>query len=203
MEILNEQFSKDIESGTPLNLELGGGTGKHKGYYNIDACNVPGVDALADLNKPLSLVPTDSVSRVISNHALEHIEELELLLSELHRVTKSDGTIEITVPHFSNPFYYSDPTHKRFFGLYTMCYFVDFEQQPFRRKRPTFYTQSRFRLVEVKIEFFRFTRADKIVGTFLSYLVNRSSSGQEFYERHLCWIFKAHQIRYKLAPVKK
>jgi hypothetical protein len=30
--------------------------------------------------------------------------------------------IEIIVPHFSNPHYYSDPTHVRFFGLYTMSY---------------------------------------------------------------------------------
>jgi SAM-dependent methyltransferase len=202
MKILNDQLTKDIAAGKPLNLELGGGMHKRDGYYNIDACQVPGVDLLADLNEPLSLIPDNSVASIFSNHVFEHVKELEALFSELHRITRSDGIIETVVPHFSNPFHYSDPTHVRTFGLYTMSYFVESDQQPFRRKLPCFYTKARFKFVDVRIEFFDFSFLDQIVGRPLSVFVNRSVANQEFYERRLCWVIKARQLRFKMTPIK-
>lgn len=202
MKILNTQMTHDIANGTPLNLELGGGTHAHEGHYNIDACQVPGVDAVADLNEPFTVIPDNAVARVFSNHVLEHVRELEALLLEIHRVTRPDGIIETVVPHFSNPFHYSDPTHVRTFGLYTMCYFVETAQQPFERKVPSFYTTARFRLVEVKIEFFHFNKLDRFFGGLFSRFVNLSTANQEFYERRLCWIFKARQLRFRMVPVK-
>ena len=48
-------------------------------------------------------------------------------MREITRVLKKNGKANIFVPHFSNPYYYSDYTHKRFLGLYTFYYFVETE----------------------------------------------------------------------------
>ena len=61
-----------------------------------------------------------------------------------------DGRVEVVVPHFSNPYGYSDPTHVRFFGLYTFYYFADEADQP-RRKVPAFYLPERFAVESVNI----------------------------------------------------
>jgi len=202
MEVLNPGLVEDIENGRKLYLELGGGLHKREGYYNIDACRVPGVDVVADLNQPLLLIPDNSVVSVISNHVLEHIPALEPLLRELHRITCPSGVIETVVPHFANPYFYSDPTHVRAFGLYTMCYFIEFARQPFRRKVPSFYTTARFELLDVRLEFFRHSRLDRIVGGALERTFNRSRGAQEFYERRLSWVVSARQIRWRMTPVK-
>lgn len=84
---------------------------------------LPGVDIQADLNEPLDLLPDGSVEAVHCRHLLEHIDRLLHLLDELHRVVRPGGEIDIRVPHFSNPYGYSDPTHVRFFGLYSFFTF--------------------------------------------------------------------------------
>jgi hypothetical protein len=53
------------------------------------------------------------------------VPDLPRLIEELGRVMAPGAALTIIVPHFSNPFYYSDPTHRTPFGLYTMAYFCD------------------------------------------------------------------------------
>ena len=72
------------------------------------------------------------MTEIYSRHPLEHVRNFLPLMAELHRVTRPGGRIEIIVPHFSNPYGYSDPTHVRHFGLYTFFYFADEEDQPRR-----------------------------------------------------------------------
>jgi hypothetical protein len=123
-------------------------------------------------------------------------------MREIHRVARPGATVEITVPHFSNVYGFSDPTHVRFFGLHTMFYFVAPEHQPRRRKVPAFYTDASFRVESVRLEFYRNGLLDKVLAPVFSFLVNRSYGAQEFYERRLSGIFHAWQIRYVMRPVK-
>ena len=149
MKILNPEVRADLDSGKLLRLNLGCGAQPRPGFYGVDHLPLPGVDILADLNEPLSDLPTDSVSEVFTHHTLEHVSNLLGLLRELHRVTAPAGRIEAITPHFSNPYAYSDPTHVRFFGLYTFYYFADPDHQP-RRKVPAFYLTERFHVENVK-----------------------------------------------------
>ena len=159
MEILNPAVQADLDAGKPLKLDLGGGPNKKTNFYGVDHLNLDGVDILADLNTSFNLLPENSVKSIYSNHVLEHIENLEGLLREIYRITIPGGKIEIIVPHFSNPYYYSDPTHIRFFGLYSMYYFVDKNEQPSVRKVPAFYSDLRFHIKQIRVEFFRMNRA--------------------------------------------
>lgn len=56
-------------------------------------------------------------------------------MKKCERVLVNKGVIYICAPHFSNPYFYSDPTHKNFFGLYTMSYFCN---SKFMRKLPKY-----------------------------------------------------------------
>lgn len=203
MKILSKNLKLDLEKGKPVKLNLGCGEHSRKGFYSVDHLELKGVDLVADLNKPLNLLPDDCCESVFSRHTLEHIDNIIGLMEEIHRITKKDGTVEIIVPHFSNVYAYSDPTHVRFFGLYSMSYFVSEDLQPNTRKVPAFYTNARFRVKSLKIEFYKHTLFDKLFSPTFSKLINYNIWTQNFYERRLAHLFHAWQIRYKLEPVKQ
>ena len=126
-----------INSKEKIIIELGCGARKKEGRIGIDAVDLPCVDIVADLEKGLAFLPDNSVDQIHCKHFLEHIKNFENLMAEMVRVLKRDGTANISVPHFSNPYYYSDYTHKRFFGLYSFYYFADNEDQPRRALEPS------------------------------------------------------------------
>ena len=202
MKILNSNLENDLATGKPVRLDLGCGKRPRGGFYSVDHLDMDGVDVVADLNKPLHLLPNDCCEYSYSRHTLEHIQELLPLMREIHRITKRDGTVEIIVPHFSNVYGYSDPTHVRFFGLYSMYYFVSPEHQPKKRRVPAFYTDTRFLVKSLTIEFYRSSIIDKLLSPILSKFINCSIHTQDFYERRLSHLFHARQIRYVLTPEK-
>ena len=112
-------------SNKPVILELGCGRDKRPGAIGVDRMNLPGVDIVADLEDGLDFIPDSSVDEIYARSFLEHVQNFEKLMSEIVRVLKKSGKVFAYVPHFSSPYYYSDPTHKRFFGLYSFYYFVD------------------------------------------------------------------------------
>ncbi len=203
MEFLNSKIEQDLANGVPLRLELGSAGNQRDGYYGLDHLPLSGVDIVADLNAPLSLIPDNSVSHVFTRHVLEHVDQFLPLMKELHRVAAPGCVIEIVVPHFSNPYYYSDPTHVRFFGLYTMNYFVAPEKQPVLRKVPAFYSDTRFEVEQIKFYFYRMTLLDRVVVPILRALVNRSFAMQNMYERRLCRFYHAAEIGYRLRVDKQ
>ncbi len=201
MKILNPAVTRDLDAGRPLNLNLGSGCRYLPGFYNVDLVNLPGVDLLADLNEPLDALPDNSVDVIYTRHTLEHVDNLLNLIGEMHRVVRPGGTIYVIVPHFSNPYYYSDPTHVRFFGLYSFFYFCDAADQP-RRKVPSFYTPTRFRVESVRFNLMKETAFDKVVRAVLQPVINRGIGWLDWYERRLCRLFPASDLRYVLHPVK-
>src|SRR5947209_3908399 len=201
MRILNAAVARDIEAGRGLRLNLGCGRKPREGFYGVDHLPLPGVDIVADLNEPLSLLPDDSVAEVYSRHTLEHVQRFLELMGELHRVTRPGGRIDVTVPHFSNPYGYSDPTHVRFFGAYSFYYFCDEADQP-RRKVPAFYVPQRFRVESVHCRLLRRSLPERFVRAALEPLINLGPGWLDWYERRLCRLLPAEDIRYVLRPQK-
>ncbi|MFL5245055.1 MAG: class I SAM-dependent methyltransferase [Gemmataceae bacterium] len=201
MKILNEAVVSDLEAGKGLLLNLGSGMRPRAGFYNVDQLALPGVDILADLNESLSALPDNSVKEIYCRHTLEHVARFMELLSELHRITRPDGRIEIIVPHFSNPYGYSDPTHVRFFGLYSFFYFCDAADQP-RRKVPSFYLPQRFKVEGIECRLLKQSWMEKLLRAVLQPLINFNTSWLDWYERRLCRWIPANDIRYILR-VKK
>lgn len=201
MKFLNPNLMRDLERNLPVKLNLGTGHRPKDGFYSVDLVEMDGIDVVADLNDGLPDLPDNSVDEIMTQHTLEHVQNFMPLMRELHRVVRPGGKITITVPHFSNVFGFSDPTHVRFFGLYTMYYFVDTNDQP-KRKLPVFYTDVRFEIESIFINFYREGIFDKFVGKAMSVLVNRSIAAQHFYEHRLAYLYHADEITYVMRPVK-
>lgn len=201
MKILNLAVRHDIDAGRKLKLNVGCGLRRLPGYYNVDRVPLTGVDILANLEEPLGEIPDDAVDAIYCRHTLEHVVRLTELLAELHRVTCPGGVLDVIVPHFSNPYGYSDPTHVRFFGLYSFFYFADERDQP-RRKVPNFYMPQRFRVESIRFNLLRETIPDKVVRAVLQPLINRGTGWLDWYERRLCRLWPADDIHYRLRTVK-
>lgn len=183
-------------------LELGCGANKrHTSAIGIDALDYPGVDIVGDIYEVLARFPSGSVDKVFAYHFIEHVENLSLLLAEVSRVVKSGGEVEFVAPHFSNPYFYSDPTHRSFFGLYTFSYFSI--GAPLRRRVPTYQGKLCFRLDHVDLIFkssppFFFRHAIK---KLLGSIFNSCGYMQELYEENLCYIFPCYEVRYRLSRI--
>jgi hypothetical protein len=201
MQILNPAVRRDLEAGRKLCLNLGSGPKSLPGFYSVDRIVLPNVDIVANLEEPLSELPDNCVQAIYSRHTLEHVGRLLELLGELHRVTQPEGVLKLIVPHFSNPYGYSDPTHVRFFGLYSFFYLADEKDQP-RHKVPNFYLPLRFRVDEIRINLMRTSVLDKVIRAVLQPLVNRNVEWQDWYERRLCRICPADDMHFLLRPVK-
>jgi SAM-dependent methyltransferase len=201
VQILNPDVRRHLQAGLGLRLNLGSGQRRLPGFFNLDCVPLCQPDILADLNAPLTELPDNSVEEVYARHTLEHVDRFLDLLGEIHRVTRPGGRIEIVVPHFSNPYGYSDPTHVRFFGLYSFHYFCDTADQP-KRKVPNFYCPCRFRVESVRFNLLKQSFVEKASRALLQPLINRSVSWLDWYERRLCRLLPVNDVRYVLRPVK-
>jgi ubiquinone/menaquinone biosynthesis C-methylase UbiE len=190
-----------MEQGEQINIELGCGTTKQEGKVGIDRLPLKGVDIVHDVENGLGFLPDNSVDEISSSHFLEHINNFEELMREIHRVLKPNGLHIAIVPHFSNPYYYSDYTHKRFFGLYTFDYLAT-QNSCLKRKVPDFYTDFKFEIISRKYNFnspFKIRHALKQVPKKILGINNYL---KEFYEETLCWIFPCSTITYIMRPAK-
>lgn len=184
---------------SPLVLELGCGSNKKTpGAIGIDALDYPDVDIVGDVFDVLQRFPADCVDQVYAYHFIEHVEDLNKLMLELHRIVKPDCLIMFVAPHFSNPYFYSDPTHRRFFGLYTFCYYSSVS--PFRRKVPTYQRELLFRLERVDLRFkspppFYIRYAVK---TLVGRLFNSCIFMKELFEENFCYLFPCYEVCYRL-----
>jgi len=199
--ILNIDLDSSLLSGGPIVVELGA-AGKKEGRISIDHLNLPGVDIVANLEEGLPFFPDNSVDEIYSKSFLEHIDNVDLLMREMWRVLKPTGKNRIFVPHFSNPYYYSDYTHRRFFGLYSFEYFSK-SQYGFSRKVPQFYNSHNFITEDIRLVFDSPWKYRGKLKNGLGRLVNSSKWFQEFYEENLCYVFPCYGIGAVLRPDKK
>jgi ubiquinone/menaquinone biosynthesis C-methylase UbiE len=188
----------------PLVLELGCGPRKRNpAAIGIDLINYSGVDFVGDVFEVLEKFPVSCVDSVFANHFVEHVSDINKLMLAVARVLKVDGSVELVAPHFSNPYFYSDPTHKSFFGLYTFCYLS--VGASFSRKVPSYQQESLFKLESVDL-IFKSSRPF-FIRYFLKSLVgkifNSSNFLKELYEENFCYIFPCYEIRYILSRIEK
>ena len=196
--ILKVDLDALMKSGRPVVLELGCGPNKTPGRIGIDRIDLPGVDIVADIDKGLGFLPDSSVDAIYSESFFEHVNDLEGLVREVARVLKPDGYNWLFVPHFSNPYYYSDYTHKSFFGLYTLRYFCADEDQ-LRRKVPNFYSDVRIRVVSQRLIFFSNFALTRWLKKVFQKVINSNSWLQEFYEENLCYLIPCYGMELRFV----
>jgi SAM-dependent methyltransferase len=179
----------------PVRVNLGCGDQRLPGHIGLDILIRTGTDVICDLNVSIPLAPS-SVEHIRATSILEHIDELERLLKEVSRVLSPDGTFYVSVPHWTNPLYYSDYSHRRFFGLATFDYFAEPEDQTYR-KVPV-YTEIRFQVVSTRLIFWSPFRLLHWLMNGFQWFVNRGAAPQLFYEYHLSSLVPCYAIEYVL-----
>lgn len=122
IEILKRKyFLKDYMG--EKNLNLGCGNKPLKNFINVDYYNKTYADIIADLNQNLPF-KSESIDLIYSDNVFEHIENFINLIQECYRILKKGGVLIIKVPYFKSKHAFVDPTHKKFFTIQTMDYFV-------------------------------------------------------------------------------
>ncbi|MDB9783535.1 class I SAM-dependent methyltransferase [Gammaproteobacteria bacterium] len=197
--IIQEINSKSREE---VILDIGCGANKKIAtHIGLDMLDLEGVDIVGEVLEVTKRIQDNSIDKIYTSHFLEHIEEFEEYLNEFSRILKLDGVLEIIVPHYSNPYFYSDPTHKRYFGLYTMCYFT--ESTLFKRTVPKYNHQINFALISVRLNFSS-TRPFYIrhaIKKIFGFMFGASYFMQEFWEENLSFIFPCYDIKYNLKKI--
>jgi len=179
------------------NLDLGCGNSENdSNLIGIDKIDYENVDIVGDVYEILKSIPSNRITSITSNHFVEHLEDLELFLDLCSRTLIPGGSLNICVPHFSNPYFYSDPTHKRFFGLYTFCYFS--KCSLLSRQVPIYEHNVGFKLQKISMGF---KSSKPFYGRyafkkFLGLLFNSSYYLMEFWEENLSGIFPSYEISY-------
>lgn len=199
MQILSSRAQEAIQKGAKIRLNLGAGNTLRPGFLSVDIRYDLEPDIVANLNNGLPLIPNDSTIEIFSRHTLEHLDNLDILLSEFMRICVSGALITIVVPHFSNPYGYSDPTHKRFFGIYSFCYYSQNNFFQGDRQCPHYNSNIDFKIDKILMRFYRTSLIDRLLAPFLEKAINNSPSLLEIYERRVCFIWPAWEVEYQLS----
>jgi SAM-dependent methyltransferase len=180
-------------------VELGCGPKKQlRGSIGVDITDWPAVDVVGDAEELLESLPDELLSEIHTAHMLEHLDSMDIV-SSCARVLAIGGTLTVVVPHFSNPYFYSDPTHKQPFGLYTFSYLA--EDSLFRRRVPRYSEIPSLELVDVSLRF-KAARPFYLryaLGRAVERLVNLARWTQELYESHFTYLFPCYELHFRLV----
>lgn len=190
-----ERLRYALENDT-LFLELGSGASRKYDYkyITVDISDHPDVDVVGDVLNILSHIPSSSCSGIISSHLIEHLPNPELFLSECVRILKPSCSVQVIAPHFSNPYFYSDPTHSSSYGLYTFAYY--FRCSLFSRLVPTYCCIPGASLCRIRLTF-KSPRPFLLrygLKKLLELIVNSSVYALEFYEEFFVYLFPCYEI---------
>ncbi|MBZ5619957.1 MAG: methyltransferase domain-containing protein [Acidobacteriia bacterium] len=108
--VMNPDEPKDYPLGR-WNLYIGGAGRLVKGYVNLDLCEVPGVDVVADAERlPFG---TGTFQRVECDAVLEHVRNPAQVMAEIDRVLAPGGYSHLVTP-FCHPFHEYPKDYRRF-----------------------------------------------------------------------------------------
>jgi len=193
MGTIQQLIEEKKNKGQRIVIELGPGKTKYSiDSLGIDICKKESVDYVTDLNNGLIFLENDSIDEIQAFHFLEHVVDLEFFMSEIYRVLKKDGKLIATVPHFSNPYFYSDYTHQKFWGLYTIEYFT--KNSLFKRGVPKYYNNIEFELVDIKIIFASPFRIRHQIKKIFQFFFNLNRYIQELYEENFVYLFSSYEL---------
>jgi SAM-dependent methyltransferase len=111
-------------------LNVGCGTDIRPDFVNLDCVELPGVDVRHDILQIPWPFPDASFVEVLCLSVLEHVD-LVPTMREIHRLLKPGGIVNITVPHFTAPTAYEDPTHRNHLSCGTFHFFTKASNRPY------------------------------------------------------------------------
>ncbi|WP_170958785.1 glycosyltransferase family 9 protein [Magnetospirillum sp. 15-1] len=100
-----------------MKINLGCGRDYRPGWLNVDFFGAADPDLVFDLEKTPWPIEDNCADIILLKHVLEHLGRDSIsflnIISEIYRIAKPDGIIEIHVPHPAHADFLGDPTHVR------------------------------------------------------------------------------------------
>lgn len=179
-------------------LDVGCGWNKTPGAVGIDANPKTHADVIHDLGSIPYPFPDNEFDEIICRHVAEHVPDVMSFIAELHRITKPGGRITITTPHYSNPDWATDPTHRNHFNSYTFNCFIE-DRQLF-----PFYTEVKLKPIRTHVSLANLWRA---IG--LEFVVNLDQRWpgfrftRKFWEFYLSMLVRGKELQFEFEVEKK
>ena len=178
-------------------LDVGCGWNKTPGAIGIDANPNTHADVIHDLGSIPYPFPDNEFDEIVCRHVAEHVPDVMSLIGELHRITKPGGRIMITTPHYSNPDWATDPTHRNHFNSYSFNCFVE-DRQLF-----PFYTEVKLKPVRTYVSLANLWR---VIGLELIVNLDQRRPGlrftRKFWEFYLSTIMRGKELQFEFEVVK-
>ncbi len=178
-------------------LDVGCGWNKTPGAIGIDANPKAHADVIHDLGVLPYPFANDEFDEIVCRHVAEHVPDVMAFVTELFRITRPGGRIKITTPHYSNPDWPTDPTHRNHFNSYSFNCFVA-ERQVF-----PFYTDVKLKPIRTYVSLANLWRV-----TGLELIVNLDQRWpglrftRKFWEFYLSYVFRGKELQFEFEAIK-
>src|SRR5215813_6256064 len=126
-------------------LDIGCGANKVPGAIGMDINPRTAADVIHDLDNLPYPFSDDEFDEVIGRHVIEHVRDPMAVMSELHRITRNGGVVKLVAPHWTNPDFATDLTHRNHLNSYSFRNLIE------GREVFTFYTETRFRQRKTRV----------------------------------------------------
>ncbi|MEP7214334.1 MAG: class I SAM-dependent methyltransferase [Acidobacteriota bacterium] len=178
-------------------LDVGCGSNKYEGSIGLDNNPKTAADVIHDLGEIPYPFPDSEFDLIVTRHVAEHVPDLMAFVSELYRITKNGGRIRLVTPHYTNPDWATDPTHRNHINSYTFNTFMA-DRQVF-----DFYTDVRLRPMKTYVSLLGLWKA---LG--FEFVVNLDQKNyklrflRKFWEHYLSYIFRGKELHFEFEVVK-
>ena len=179
-------------------LDVGCGWNKTPGAIGIDANPRTHADIIHDFGVVPYPFADNEFDEIVCRHVVEHVPDVMAFVRELYRITRSGGRITIVTPHYSNPDWPTDPTHRNHLNSYSFNCFID-DRQLF-----PFYTDVKLKTIRTYVSLANLWRA---LG--LEFIVNLDQHWpglrftRKFWEFYLCNLIRGKELRFDFEVVKQ
>ncbi|HEX5735553.1 MAG TPA: methyltransferase domain-containing protein [Blastocatellia bacterium] len=189
--------SATVAGSGPRVLDIGCGTNKIPGAIGMDINPRTAADVIHDLDDLPYPFDDDEFDEVVGRHVIEHVRDPLAVMSELHRITRAGGVVKIVVPHWTNPDWATDLTHRNHLNSYSFRNLTD-ERAVF-----PFYTTVRFRQRAARVTVLKIW---KLMGFEFFINLDRKHPRLRFFrqiwEHYLNAIARGKEIHFELEVVK-
>lgn len=167
-------------------LVIGAAGKEHPNAITVDIDPLHKPDVVHDLSKTPWPFDDNQFNEIVAHHVIEHIDDIEPVMSELHRVCAPNGEIYIEVPHHTS-WCAKDPAHKAYYSYFSFDGFIE------GAENSIWVTGPKFRRISQELHFHKAYRF------LFQKLFNKFPM---MYERHWCYIFPAEHLKLRLEPIK-
>lgn len=179
-------------------LDVGCGANKYEGAIGLDNNPRTAADVIHDLGSIPYPFPDDEFDLIVSRHVVEHVPDVMAFIGELHRIAKPGGRIHLVAPHYTNPDWANDPTHRNHINSYTFNTFTP------GRQVFDFYTDVQLKPVHTYVSLLSLWKAFGI--EFLVNLDQKLPSMRflrKFWEHYLSYIFRGKELKFEFEVIKQ